>query len=151
MLTDLIKKIFLGADSSGGGGADGLEPQLVLKETPTRDVTPDSSSRRHPTFTQKTGLQPLGRCPYDADLVKALHSSLVPGGSYSATKEERLQAIRAACKIWLLDYGRELRGETGENLSLTQAASQAALLLDLGDKSVRSWFAEALQTGGLED
>ncbi|KAJ1409059.1 hypothetical protein B484DRAFT_403341 [Ochromonadaceae sp. CCMP2298] len=123
-----------------GGAEDGVAmdedspyDQLAIKQAELyRKI---STAKAVSMLTDSTGLQPLGRCPYDADLVKTLHSSLVPGGSSSATKEERLQAFRAACKIWLPDYGRELRGEMGENLSLTQAASQAALLLDLGDKS----------------
>ncbi|KAJ1400068.1 hypothetical protein B484DRAFT_438067, partial [Ochromonadaceae sp. CCMP2298] len=108
-----------------GGDLDGnMELQMVLKETPTRE------------------------------LVQERHNALTPGGSHSACKEEKLLAVRGTLCIWLHQHGREVRGEALPSepaLSLVGAARQAASLLSLGEKSVQQWTAEYLQTEDLLD
>mmetsp|Transcript_30773 Transcript_30773/g.69842 ORF Transcript_30773/g.69842 Transcript_30773/m.69842 type:complete len:228 (+) Transcript_30773:181-864(+) len=138
-----------------GGDLDGkMELQMVLKETPTREVTPLNSARRAADFSEPTGLVSLGNLPYDRELVQERHNALTPGGSHSACKEEKLLAVRGTLCIWLHQHGREVRGEALPSepaLSLVGAARQAASLLSLGEKSVQQWTAEYLQTEDLLD
>jgi hypothetical protein len=66
-LTSTIKSWWWQSDETRAGDEEDLdgpaELPMVLKESSTRDVTPENSARSSPNFRERTELLPFGSCP----------------------------------------------------------------------------------------